>query len=278
MTILDKKGERKMKRKIIIPILVSVVLLLLVAALLQPGLAKRFALLGNSLVLAKDGKGGNAADQYTLLEGRFKDRVQPGWLHIREHRFSDVDIPDFGSFGEANPIPTESMIETWIHVDDAGMIDRLVTIQTAMDGRVVQAGVTSDGTGWNTAADEFWPREVIPVFFIDHGLSRFLDNPDLHWKQALNDRQEKMVIFELSINEPKKPQLQDYLVPLKAMAYQFTFAEETGFITSVQRIARLTDGSERIHDVIDIEIWLNEVPPEEVLVYFTMKQEREAAR
>lgn len=217
------------------------------------------------------------ADFFRLLKSKTLVAVRSNWVYFEENRKSDVDVPDFGTFSNEQVIPAESVMEQWMFVNEAGIVEQSISIQRTMDGKVVQAGVFSEGTAWNTASDEIIPREPLP-FELDYGLRFNLNNPDLKLSHSIEPDGKQQVQFTLTKVEDPPSSTREFVHAVQASENRYTFDEETGFLVRFESIAHLQDGSQRAFATIQVVIKPGINPPPDVLEYLKKKQDREGVK
>lgn len=210
---------------------------------------------------------------YKLLDQQKLIMKQGGWLYIKTHRTHDIDAENFGVFSNGQELPKEYIFEDWFFINERGLIEQSVSIQTAMDGDIVQVGVYSDGTSWNTAVDEV--RYQAPASFIgfDAGLQSELNNETLTMIPVVeNDKQ--LMKYDFTLTE-KEPVLADeYFKPQTSMKMEYFFDQSTGFLLRFKQTVFLEDGTQRIFDFFESDYQIGREPPPDVLAYFDKKQER----
>lgn len=197
--------------------------------------------------------------------------IKEGWFYIREHVQYDVDAPT-----EKDVLPlVNSRSESWWYINAAGMVEKSISIQRTEDGQVIQVGMFSNGTAWNTTVDEIIPTEPY-ILVPDYGLAYHLKFPDLKSEQIDKDGKES-IQFKIKYVEKQPLKMLDYSKKLLSMEYEFVFDATTGFIVSEMSTVNLEDGSRRVLMNLQIEeIRLDYEPPSDVLEYFTLKENREA--
>ena len=224
----------------------------------------------------------SAADFYQALRTKTKAAARSNWVYFKEYSKASVDVSDFGAFENGQILPTESISEQWMFVNEAGVVEQSVSIQRTMEGEVVQVGVLSKETGWNTATDEIMPLppEALP-FELDYGLHlEFLRSPDLQLSlsRSIGPDGKRLAQFVITKNEDQAFMVREYKKPQQAMEVRYVFNEDTGFIASLEAIAHFGDGTERVFESIQVEVKLGGTPPAEVYEYLQMKQDREGEK
>jgi hypothetical protein len=210
---------------------------------------------------------------YKLLDQQKLALKQGGWLYLKMHRMHDIDADNFGTFPNGQKIPTESIQEGWYYVNQNGVIERSVFIETAMNGDIVQVGVYSDGTSWNTAVDEVTSRAPSSFSGIDFGLQSDLSNKTLTMTPFVENNKQ-LLKYSVTVNEEKHPTTGEYNQPLTEMKTDYIFDQSTGFLIRYQQTALLEDGRQRIFDLADVDMQIGIEPPPYVMSYFDKKQER----
>lgn len=193
-----------------------------------------------------------------------------GWFYIRDHVQYDVDAPT-----EKDVLPlVNSRSESWWYINSSGMVEKSISVERTEDGQIIQVGMFSNGTAWNTTVDEIIPTEPY-IFVPDYGLAYHMKFPDLKSEKIDKDGKES-IQFKITHVEKQPLKTLDYLKKLLSMEFEFVFDNATGFIVSVMQIANLEDGSRRVSSVLIEEIRIGYEPPSNVLEYFTQKDNREA--
>lgn len=200
--------------------------------------------------------------------------INEGWVFVSEYQKHDVDpLPPVEGL-----IPlTDTNTDIWYYINSSGMVDRFVTIQKTMDGQIVQVGVFSDGTAWNTMVNEIVPMEPFSFERNDYGLSRYLKTPDIKINNVVKDGAESTE-FMVAITEKVPVDMLDYEKALTSTEYYYVFDVSTGFLVNQKTIVVLEDGTKRELDNIQIEIKIGAEPPADALKYFDLKKDREAQK
>ncbi|WKZ43139.1 MAG: hypothetical protein QY302_13640 [Anaerolineales bacterium] len=221
----------------------------------------------------------SASETFEQLNQKILIAVRSGWLHGREHRVYDVDSSNFGVLPNGQEIPLEQITDFWFYVNDNGFIERSITITHTKDGQVVQVGVNSNGTSWNTAINEIVPHELfLWGYGFDYGLHYYLDSPTLQYSLSLDQNGRPSIAFVISVQEEKPAPVQEYSSSILAMDHYYYFDAETGFLTRTYSIAHLEDGSQRYFEDIQVEFFIGTTPPPDVLAYFEQKHIRESEK
>ena len=173
---------------------------------------------------------------------------QPGWYLFRSEVISDIDAPNVGVLANGAEIPTHYTQETWMNFDAQGRLFQQVTLMKTMEGQVFQAGVTSDGKGWNSTTGEIHPS--IEVNFSDMlfgAYNRVVSGMQVSPVTANQSVLEGREVVELSLQER-------YQQPLKLEGLDEKVVQTTGRLTfdkvngmqiKDEIIATMVDGSQR---------------------------------
>ena len=191
---------------------------------------------------------------------------------MNEYMTHDVDsLPDIEGL-----IPLQDTVtEMWFYINSSGIVERSITIQETIDGQIVQVGVYSDGTAWNTLVDEIVPAEPFLFEGLHYGLPNSqLNSPDIHVNTIVNGEL-SVTEFSISILEDEPVDMLDYDKDLLFMDHYYVFDSLTGFLKTKKTIAHLEDGSQRELDFIQVEVKIGVEPPSDVLKYFEVKKYRE---
>lgn len=202
------------------------------------------------------------------------------WLHIRQEWVFDQDTPNNGVLPNGMVIPNQQIDDIWYQVNDQGLVVESVTIMRTMDGKIIQVGVASKGTGWNSATHETTPQEQ---FRLEQGLldSNFLNN-DLKWLEkfgnvaeikdmGLTDNNSGVEIVIGAKNDtPVKTD--SYNQPYTRGETRAIFDKATGFLISRGVTFWLMDGSQRKFSQLTQKITI-EQPTNEVLGYLAQKDQ-----
>ena len=201
-----------------------------------------------------------------------------GWLHGKEYRTHDVDSTNFGVLPNGKELPLEQITEYWFYINDSGFIERSVTIIRGTDGQVVQVGINSNGTSWNTATDEIVPHDLYPFEGFDYGLHYYLTRPELQFSNYDDQDGKQVTVFSIFVGEENPVTLDEYSSRLTGMEHHYYFDTNTGFFIQSETIAHLDDGSQRRFESIQSEFELGKTPPPEVFAYLDQKQVRESEK
>lgn len=202
------------------------------------------------------------------------------WLHIREEWVFDQDTPNNGVLPNGMAIPNQRIDDIWYQVNDQGSIVKSVTIMRAMDGKIIQVGVASKGTGWNSATHEITPQEQ---FRLEQGLLdfNFLNN-DLKWLEKFGNVAEikdvslpdnnSGVEIVIGAKNDTPVKTDNYNQPYIRGETRATFDKTTGFLVSRGVIFWFVDGSQREFSQLTQGITI-EQPTDEVLGYLAQKDQ-----
>ena len=222
----------------------------------------------------------SASGFFQTLRMKTQAAARSNWVYFKEYSKGEVDVSDFGAFENGQVLPTESISEQWMFVNEAGVVEQSISVQRTMEGEVVQVGVFSKGTGWNTATDEIIPQPPEALSFeLDYGLRfEFLRSPDLQLSHSIGPDGKRLAQFVITKKEDQPVLVREYKKPQQAMEVRYLFDEDTGFITSLEAIAHFEDGTERVYQSIQVEVKLGVTPSAEVYEYLQMKQDREGEK
>ncbi len=205
------------------------------------------------------------------------------WLHIHWMETFDQDAPNNGVLPNGMAIPNQRVSDTWYHVDSQGAVIESVSIMRTMDGKIVQVGVASKGTGWNSATGAADPEKYSSQeqFDLDQGFSDagFL-RQDLMWleKDGNTATIEDLslpnghagVEVTISITNSAPIKTVDYEKPSVKTEFRATFDTVTGYLVSREETVWFVDGSQRKFSQLTQEITV-EPPTDEVLGYLAQK-------
>ncbi|MHB0967710.1 MAG: hypothetical protein ACYC36_14765 [Bellilinea sp.] len=173
---------------------------------------------------------------------------QPGWYLFESEVISDIDAPNNGILATGAEIPTHYTQETWMNFDAQGRLIQQVTLMKTMEGQVFQAGVTSDGKGWNSTTGEI--RESIEVNFSDMlvGLhDQVMDisqvSPVVINHDWLDGQDATLFVNQEIYQQPLKLDVLDEEVTQSMGRYSFN--NENGLLVKYEIISTLVDGSQR---------------------------------
>lgn len=223
-------------------------------------------------------EGLNSKAQQGLMEKLAHSAAPAAWLHIHSVEVLDQDAPNSGVLPNGMAIPNQQINDTWYHADSQGTVIESVSIMRNVDGKIVQVGIASKGTGWNSATRETDSQGQVNI---NQGLSDagFLSQ-DLKWLEksgnaavtrdmtlpnghagmevAIGSRNDTPV---MTVNF-KKPSIRDET--------RVVFDATTGYLVSREMTVWFEDGSQRTFSQLAQEITI-EPPTSEVLGYLAQK-------
>lgn len=212
------------------------------------------------------------------LNRKATDAIRSSWVHIREAKKFDTDLPNNGVLPNGVAIPNEQSNDIWYYVDEQGMITKTVSIMHDKDGNIVQVGVGSNGTSWNSATDEVDVQNYLQLEGLDGGflkelmwLKSFGSNPVMKSVELPNGHPGVQITIIDKFDEPLDGDA--YKVPAVAIETVATFDSTTGYLISWEKIFYFQDGARRIFSQITQEVQI-EPPTEEVLAYLSEKDRR----
>lgn len=206
------------------------------------------------------------------------------WLHIHWTEVFDQDVPNNGVFPNGMAIPNQQINDTWYHVSDQGAVIESVSIMRTMDGKIVQMGVTSKGTSWNSATQEINSQLQLSI---DQGLldNNFLSN-DLKWLEQFgnvattgdltlsNGDLGVEVVIGAKNDTPVKTEA--YEKPSVGSETRAVFDLSTGYLLSREVIFWFVDGSQRMFSQLTQEITV--APPTDEVLDYLVQKDREAPK
>ena len=200
--------------------------------------------------------------------------LHAGWLHYIQEINSDTDRSNRGNLEDDTVIPHDSQVNVWIYLDDDLFIQKSVVIQTNSDGDIIQIGVRSGQTSWNSSTDtitheENWAFEYITQI---EALIRKVakNNFDLNIQEITSELGKKQIQISYNLPENTPLPLGDYDVPVTDWHYVYTFDPETGHLLMYQEWVTLEDGSQRLAGHYKyLDFTYTDTPPEEILEYLS---------
>ena len=126
-----------------------------------------------------------------LLNDRARKRYSNTWIHIKEERIFDIDVPNNGVLPNGEVIPLHQVNDIWYYVNAAGRITTTITIMHDEKGHVVQVGLCKDGVSWNSATKQKDSCEPTPLS-LDGGFQQ-----EVQWltsKGAFIEKEEKVAL------------------------------------------------------------------------------------
>lgn len=223
---------------------------------------------------------GLQADQLVQeLNARAVTGVRSGWVHIQVNINLDTDLQNNGILPNGMAIPNQQINDTWYHLNAERLVTEGVTIMRTTDGQIVQVGVSSNGTSWNSGTDKITPSEQYFVNGFDYG---FLNN-DLKWLEGFGNT---AVITQVVIpsgsegvqvvigDEYEKPVVtNDFIKSSTRAETRAIFDSTTGYLVSREVTIWFVDGSQRIFNSLTQKISF-ESPTDEVLNFLSEKDRR----
>ncbi len=201
--------------------------------------------------------------------------IKGDWLYVKEYATHDVDpLPDIEGL-----IPLhDTVTEIWYYINSSGKVEEFVTIEKAMDGKITQVAVFSDGTAWNSLVNEIVPQESFVFEGLHYGLAYSqIKSPDIKVNTVVSGNL-NVTEFSMLITENEPIDMLDYDKALLSMEHYYVFDNLTGFLKTKKTIAYLEDGSQRELDFIQVEVKIGAEPPSEVLKYFDIKKDLEGQK
>jgi hypothetical protein len=199
-----------------------------------------------------------------------------GWIHVRNNITYDTDTGNNGSFQNGVVIPNMQINDIWYQLGEGGIVQVVVNIMRTVGGQIVQVGVASDGTNWNSVTGEIDQTELSPInldagFYYDvQWFQEFGLTP--HISKVILDDGTHAVQFTVTDDFNVPTQMVDYEKLVIGIDTLATFEEETGHFISKEAIVRFEDGTQRIFEKITQDVFF-ESPDAEVLGFMAEKEE-----
>lgn len=198
-----------------------------------------------------------------------------GWLCINSATEYDHDLNNNGTLPNGQAIPNLSISEDWLHLDDQLRVYESISIMRSADGQIVQVGVFSNGTVWNSATGESYSLSPWKLDVLDNGFSRNAARyaalmPLQKFETTWNGIPVVLYVMREQFNAPE--QGVDFKQPANYTEQRAYFNPATGLLMAQETVVALEDGTERILARTEVEMQVGVVPPAEVLNYFAAKE------
>lgn len=198
-----------------------------------------------------------------------------GWIYIKSTTDYDSDLPNNGTLSNGQAIPNHFTSEDWLHLDDQQQVFESVSIMRSLDGQIIQVGVFSNGTVWNSATGESYPLTPWKLGLLDNGFSkevqRHIGITTLEKANTqLNGLPLTLFVMRETYNKPT--QSADFKQPSLSSEQRAYFDPVTGQLRLSEMVVNLADGTERVFSRGSTDIQFDALPPAEVLNYFAMKE------
>lgn len=251
----------------------------------QPVAAKEDSISNTSLHADVAGDGpvvssGSEADQLVLeFNAKSTANLRALWIHVQQNIKYDNDLGNNGTLPNGMPIPSAQINDTWYHLDDKGFVTEVVSIMHSEDGEIVQVGVGSNNTGWNSATNEKSPFEQYTIDGFDYGFLK----KDLQWLESYgnipkitnvnlsNGDQGMEIVICAKYDEPVNTN--EYDKPSIQAETRAVFDSTTGYLVSRIVTIWFLDGSQRVFSDMIQKVTL-ESPTDEVLNFLSEKDQR----
>lgn len=227
----------------------------------------------------REQQGLTAIEMLEALNEKASASLQAGWLHIRVEEIFDEEISN-GVLPNGITIPNKQINDLWFHLDNNHMVYEAVSIMQSIDGEIVQIGVGSNGTAWNSATDAFDESSTPSVLTgLDSGFLRdvtFVPDFGKPLEVEVTRVSDTEVVFT-AVDKPDIPMPitnSDYETPIIETVITAVFDPNTGYLVSMETVFRFADGSERVFRWLKQEISFEE-PPAEILRLLAEKAEKE---
>jgi hypothetical protein len=223
---------------------------------------------------------GLGADQMVQnLNAQAVTGVRPGWVRIQENIDFDTDSKNRGVLPNGMTIPNRQINDTWYHLNDERLAIEGVDIMRTTDGQIVQVGVSSNSTSWNSATNEVTTSEPIIVNGFDYGFLK----KDLQWLEGFGDTAVVtqvvlpggadgiQIVIGDKYDQPVRTN--DYIEPSTRAETRAVFDSATGYLVSREVTVWFEDGSWRVLSSLTQKITF-EAPTGEVLNFLSEKNKR----
>ncbi|MDH3944491.1 MAG: hypothetical protein OEV06_10400, partial [Anaerolineae bacterium] len=226
----------------------------------------------------REQQGLTAIEMLEALNEKASASLQEGWLHIRVEEIFDEEISN-GVLPNGITIPNKQINDLWFHLDNNHMVYQAVSIMQSIDGEIVQIGVGSNGTAWNSATDAFDESSTPSVLTgLDSGFLRdvtFVPDFGKPLEVEVTRVSDTEVVFTAveRFDIPITNSV-DYEIPIVGTEITAVFDPNTGYLVTMETVIRFEDGSERVFRWLKQEISFEE-PPAEILRLLAEKAEKE---
>ncbi|MBN2502558.1 MAG: hypothetical protein JXB38_17390 [Anaerolineales bacterium] len=201
-----------------------------------------------------------------------------GWIHIRIEKVLDRDSENNGVLPNGIAIPHHQVNDTWYRVDESQRVIEMVSIMRSGEGQIVQVGVYSDGTGWNSATGAIEPSEPYVLsafdsqFLWDLGQFEASGSQPQITEEILPDGGAGLLFVIRDEFEDSPVELISYELPVIGTEIRALFGQDDGYLHRKEVIFRLLDGSERVSISLEKQMTFEE-PTEEAFAYLAKKEE-----
>jgi hypothetical protein len=212
----------------------------------------------------------NADQLVQELNARAVAGLLSGWVHIQVNKNIDTDLQNSGILPNGNAIPNRQIMDIWYHLNAERLVIEGVTIMRTTDGQIVQVGVCSNDTSWNSGTDDITTSEPYIVNGFDYG---FLKN-DLQWLEGFGNTavitqvilpsggEGVQVVIDAEYEKPIVTN--DFNKPTTRAETRAVFDSTTGYLVSREVTVWFVDGSQRVFNSLNQKISF-ESPTDEVL-------------
>ena len=200
--------------------------------------------------------------------------LHAGWLHSIQEYSSDTDRGSNGMLENGAVLSANHFWECWLHLDKTFQILQSICAQTNLDGSIIQVGVRSGSTSWNSAIDEISTvDDPSPAYITDiDALLRRMAKIGVELEtETVSDQEGKSLIqFSYGWAEESPVPLEAYNLPVTRWDYIHQFDPETGILVNYQEWVSFEDGSQRIIQQTVTQVFeIVEMAPEEILNYLS---------
>lgn len=196
-----------------------------------------------------------------------EEKIQPGWLHFVYETRNLSDHPS-GPLDNGVPIPSDYLMEEWVHLSEEGTAIEVVSSMLSMDQKILQTSVYRNGIWRNLDLEiEDIPDEPVRPA-LDFAFSNLVKNApeELTISQRttqLDEHAALLVAVSGSYEEPQNFGSIDE--PVSGFEKRAYFDPNTGALRLLERVSKLADGTERVYlQIIPITVETGVEPPERV--------------
>ncbi len=202
------------------------------------------------------------------------------WLHIHVEEKFDQDAPNNGVLPNGMAIPNQQINDDWYHVNAQGVVIESVSMMRTTDGKIVQVGVASNGTTWNSATSgadpEKRPQELLKLneLFLNNGdlkrLEKFGSTAKITNVSLPNGDQG----VQIAIGATSAPaKITNFDKAVTSTEIRTVLDNSTGYMVSQDVVSGFEDGSQRISSQLKQNVTIE--PPTDEVLYYLAEKDRE---
>ena len=220
----------------------------------------------------------SASEMVENLNHKAISQLPVGWIHIREERVFDQDSENNGVLPNGIAIPHHQVNDIWYQVDESHRVIEMVSIMRSSEGQIIQVGVYSNGTSWNSAtgtvesSDPYVLNAFDGQFLWDLGQFEASGSQPQITEEVLLDGRAGLLFVIQDKFEDSPVELASYELPAIGAEIHALFGQDDGYLHRKEVIFRFLDGSERVSISLKQEITFEE-PTEEAFSYLAKKEE-----